>query len=115
MIRDKMIPAMWLAAAILVLGYALSGAVAKADPVTDNAYMSVLEDQGIHYPSTAEAVRDGYRVCTLLDGGYSWVQIAVQHSANSGLDVGDSAFFVGASIAAYCDEYAYLIDGEVAA
>lgn len=96
-----------LAAPFICVGVLLFAAPnANADPATDTAYITVLEDRGIVYDSRAEAIRDGYRVCTLLDAGFSWQAVAAQFSSNSGLSLADTAYVVGAASAAYCGWHA---------
>ncbi|AIM40999.1 hypothetical protein PBI_SQUIRTY_52 [Mycobacterium phage Squirty] len=75
---------------------------AGADPVTDTAYLMTLDERGISYPTDDYAIQAGQYVCSLLDSGAHWSRVAALITRESGLPIDDSAYMVGASIAAFC-------------
>lgn len=84
---------------------ALLGAGAAGASTTDDMFISVLADEGIEAPSTAEAVSTALDVCSLFDDGADLYDAVSEVADYTELDVDDSAFFVGASVATYCPEY----------
>lgn len=99
------------AAAVAVAGVALFAAPVAAASPEDDAFLSVLDGQGIAYPSADYAVATAKDVCNYLDNGSSFVSIVSEISANSGLPAEDTGFFVGASIASYCPWHEGAIGG----
>lgn len=79
----------------------LAPAIASASPA-DDAYLGALDGQLITYPSDSYAISTGHDVCSLLDDGASTTDVALELSNNSGLELEDTGFIVGASIGAYC-------------
>jgi hypothetical protein len=75
----------------------------------DDTYISVLKDQGIEAPSTAEAVGMAHKVCSMIDHGNDLVDAVSAVSDATGLQMEDSAFIVGASVASYCPQYSSMI------
>ena len=98
------------AAATSAFGLAalLSAGTAGAS-VIDDTFIGVLEDQGIEAPSTQEAVSVAYDVCAVLDDGGDIYDAVNAVSDYTELDMADSAFIVGASVASYCAEFEDLI------
>lgn len=94
------------AAAASSLGIAalVSAGMAGAT-TTDDMFVSVLKDEGITPPSTAEAVSLAYDVCGMFDKGDSLYDAVNSVSTTTDLVQEDSAFFVGASVATYCPEH----------
>ena len=94
------------AAAASALGLAaLVGAGAAGATSLDDTFISVLADEGIEAPSTAEAVSTALDVCGLFDDGGDLYDAVSEVSDYTELGIEDSAFFVGASVATYCPEY----------
>ncbi len=92
------------AASALGLAALVSAGTAGATS-TDDIFVSVLEDEGIQAPSTAEAVSTAHDVCAVFDDGGDLYDAVDQVSKYTELGMNDSAFFVGASVATYCPEH----------
>jgi len=92
------------AASALGLAALVSAGAANAS-ATDDMFISVLADQGIEAPSTAEAVSTALDVCALFGEGEDLYAATSAVSEYTELGLEDSAFFVGASVATYCPEY----------
>lgn len=92
------------AAAVAVLAGTGIGwaADAGADPITDTAYLMTLDERGIGYPTDDYAIQAAHYVCTLLDSGAHWSRVAALITRESGLPINDSAYMVGAAVAACC-------------
>ncbi|ANW67620.1 hypothetical protein BCA37_10575 [Mycobacterium sp. djl-10] len=84
---------------------------AKADPVKDVAFIQTLDAEGITYASPAAAIGAGHAVCEYLDEGFTPLEVASEVASVSTLPLAESAYFVGASIGAFCDEYMPLVMG----
>lgn len=78
---------------------------ARADP-NDDKFLAALRSQGINYRSAATAISAGHSVCTALDHGEAPSQVAQDMMNSSNLDGFHAGYFVGASIGAYCPNYA---------
>jgi hypothetical protein len=76
---------------------------------TDDTFISVISDAGIQPPSLEEAIATANDVCVNLDSGATLVDTVYAVADYTELGTEDAAFFVGASIAAYCSEYADMI------
>lgn len=72
---------------------------------TDDTFISVISEAGIEPPSLEEAIATAYDVCIVFDEGGDLVDAVTAVSDYTGLEMEDSAFFVGASVASYCPEY----------
>ena len=92
------------AATALGLVSLVSAGVASATAV-DDAFLSVLDDEGIVPPSKKEAISTAHAVCAVFDEGLTLVDAVSAVSDHTGLEMEDSAFFVGASVASYCPEH----------
>ena len=102
-----------LLAARVVLVVALLGhlgvaaSIAHADPANvDERYLAALSSHGITYTSPEVAIAAGHLVCTKLDGGEAPTDVAKDVMNSSSLDGYHAGYFVGASIGAYCPQYA---------
>jgi hypothetical protein len=100
-----------LAAASVGAAAIFSVAAASAAPSDDQAFIAALDRQGIKYPSPQFAVSIARDVCTLLDDGATGVDVAREINKNSGIPVGNSGAFVGASIVSYCPSHADAFSG----
>lgn len=76
---------------------------------TEDAFIAVLDEQGIAYPDRETAVGAAEEVCGLFDEGNSFVQVLEVVSSETGMDAYKSGFFMGASVAAYCPEYTDMV------
>lgn len=86
---------------------------AHADPAeADAKFLAALASQGITYASPEVMIAAGHVACTEVDHGETPRTVAhdVMHNndvlTNSNLNAFHAGFFVGASIAAYCPQYA---------
>lgn len=94
------------AAATAALGLAAfaSAGVASAGTV-DDTFITVITEQGIEPPSAKEAIGVAHDVCVVFDNGGDLVDAVSAVSEYTELEMEDSAFFVGASVASYCPEH----------
>lgn len=79
--------------------------IAHAD-ATDDAFLSALKAKGIHFGSPDKAFIAGHEVCDELANGKTAVQVASTVQSNSDMDGYHAGYFVGASIRAYCPQFA---------
>jgi hypothetical protein len=79
--------------------------IAHAD-ATDDAFLSALKAKGIHFGSPDKAFIAGHEVCDELANGKTAVQVASTVQGNSDMDGYHAGYFVGASIRAYCPQFA---------
>jgi hypothetical protein len=103
-------PSLLVWGAWLVLVGAL-GPLAAAAPTahadaTDDAFLAALTAKGIHFGSPDKAFIAGHEVCDELGTGKTATQVASTVQTNSNMDGYHAGFFVGASIRAYCPQYA---------
>jgi hypothetical protein len=98
------------AAATTVLGLAAfaSTGVASAGSV-DDTFLTVISAEGIKPPSAKEAISVAHDVCAVIDEGGDLVDAVTAVSDYTELNMEDSAFFVGASVASYCPEHEAVI------
>jgi len=90
----------------------LGTARADASPANDRAFIYTLDSEGIIYTTEGDALRAGEAVCQYLDLGYDAMETVTLVVDASGLGWYQAGYFVGASIAAFCSEYADLIPGQ---
>ena len=102
-----------LSAARVVLVVALLGplgvaaSTARADPSdVDARFLAALRAAGITYASPDVGIGAGHLVCSKLDGGEKPTDVANEVMNSSSLDAYHAGYFVGASIGAYCPQYA---------
>lgn len=76
-------------------------------PDQDTVYLAQLDRVNVHWPTTAESIRNGHLVCQSLDEGDSFQSVATHILSMSGPTVtyGQVAEAVGAAIYAYCPKY----------
>jgi hypothetical protein len=77
----------------------------RADP-SDDKFLAALQVQTISYRSPEAAIAAGHLVCDELDRGETKSQVAQDVMDNTDLDPYHAGFFVGASVGAYCTQYA---------
>lgn len=95
-----------LFAAVALLGLAaVTGPAARADH-TDDAFLAAITAKGINFGSPQTALTAAHEVCDELGHGRSTAEIAAEVMQNSDLSGYLAGYFVGASIAAYCPNYA---------
>ena len=100
--RGKFMFSVVVAGAALATGLA---APAYAEE-TDDIFVSVLDGEGISYPSAEEAVLVANGVCAYMSEGNSLEDAVGEVMKETGLELEQSGFFVGAAAASYCPEYA---------
>ncbi len=98
----------WVA---LLLPVAVLGPLAAAGPIAhadaaDDSFLAALTAKGIHFGSPDKAVIAGHEVCDELGNGKTPPQVASTVQGNTNMDGYHAGFFVGASIRAYCPQYA---------
>lgn len=89
------------------LGPLLAAAPAAHADATDDAFLSALTAKGIHFGSPEKAFVAGHEVCDELGNGRTPTQVASTVQSNSSMDGYHAGFFVGASIRAYCPQFAF--------
>jgi hypothetical protein len=100
------LPALACLTAVLVAGLVGPFAgTAHADAIDDD-FVAVLKAKGIAFSSPDHAVIAGHEVCDELGNGKTPAQVVSTVQANSNLDGYHAGFFVGASIRAYCPNFA---------
>jgi Protein of unknown function (DUF732) len=77
----------------------------RADPL-DDKFLAALASQSITYRAPDGAIGAAHLVCTRLDQGADKGQVAQEVMDNSDLDPYHAGYFVGASVGAYCPQYA---------
>ena len=108
----KRSPLLLLSAARLVvvvaalLGPLGAASTAHAD-TNDDKFLATLKREGItDHISPAHAIEAGHTVCQKLDQGMTLTDVAYEVLNSSNMPAYQSGYFVGASIAAYCPQYA---------
>ena len=99
-----------IAAATGAFGLAtLSAAGTAAAASVDDVFIAALDKQGIEPPSAQDAIELAQEVCAVFDGGATLDATVAAVADYTGLSTGSSAYFVGASVGAYCPEHADVI------
>jgi hypothetical protein len=94
--------------ALLGLGAA---STAHAD-TNDNKFLAEMKSEGItDHVSPQHAIEAAHSVCQKLDSGETPTQVANDVLNSSSMPAYHSGYFVGASIDAYCPQYASKVDG----
>ena len=91
--------------AALLGPFGVAGPTARADPL-DDKFLAALTSQSITYRAPDAAIAAAHLVCTRLDQGADKGQVAQEVMDNSDLDPYHAGYFVGASVGAYCPQYA---------
>ena len=105
-LASRGVPASALAATLMtvaLLGTAVP--TVRADP-NDDKFLPALQSQGITYQSPDAAIAAGHHVCEKLDQGETETQVAQDVIDNTDLDPYHAGYFVGASVGAYCPQFA---------
>lgn len=76
----------------------------------DDSFLETLGFMGIPTDDAATTVARAKALCVELDGGAPVLDVADRLGAASGLSDGQSAFFTGVSIGAYCPQHEHLLD-----
>jgi hypothetical protein len=100
--RGKLIFSVVVAGAALATGLAAPAYAEEADDI----FVSVLDGEGIPYPSAQEAILVANGVCVYMSEGNSLEDAVGEVMKETGLELEQSGFFVGAAAASYCPEHA---------
>lgn len=95
----------WAMAATLMTAALLAVPTVRADP-NDDKFIPALQSQGITYQSPEAAIAAGHLVCEKLDQGETETQVAQDVIDSTDLDPYHAGYFVGASVGAYCPQFA---------
>jgi hypothetical protein len=79
--------------------------MAHAGPVEDR-FLAALQSRQINYRSAEAAIEAAHQVCTELANGRTKADVAQEVMDRSGLDPYHAGYFVGASVGAYCPQFA---------
>jgi hypothetical protein len=102
---------MFIALALALAGPMGAVSTAHAD-TNDNNFLAAMKSEGItDHVSSRHAIEAGHSVCQKLDGGETPTQVANDVLSNSTMPAYQSGYFVGASINAYCPQYAPKLKG----
>ena len=100
-----------VAMAVALLGPLGAVSTAHAD-TNDNKFLAEMKTEGITDHISAEhAIEAAHSVCQKLDSGETPTQVANDVLNNSTMPAYHSGYFVGASINAYCPQYAPKVNG----
>jgi hypothetical protein len=99
---------------LVVTSFALFGPLAAASTAQadtgDNIFLADLKTEGItDHVSASHAIEAAHLVCQKLDGGMSPSDVASDVLNSSNMPAYHSGYFVGASINAYCPQYARML------
>jgi hypothetical protein len=100
--RGKFMFSVMVAGAALATGLAAPAYAEEADDI----FVSVLDGEGISYPSAEDAVLVANGVCAYMSEGNSLEDAVGEVMKETGLELEQSGFFVGAAAASYCPEHA---------
>jgi hypothetical protein len=94
-----------LMATALLGPFATAVPAVHADPI-DDKFIAALQSRDIHYRSPEAAIAAAHLVCAELDNGEPKSQVAQDVIDQTDLDPYHAGYFVGASVGAYCSQYA---------
>jgi hypothetical protein len=107
----KMTKRLLAAIAIAVVGPLGAVSTAQADN-GDNKFLAAMKSEGItDHVSSQHAIEAAHSVCQKLDGGENPTQVANDVLNSSSMPAYHAGYFVGASIDAYCPQYAPKVTG----
>ena len=102
---------LFVAIAVALVGSLGAVPTAHADS-NDNKFLAAMKSEGItDHVSTQHAIEAAHSVCQKLDGGETPTQVANDVLNSSTMPAYHSGYFVGASIDAYCPQYAPKVNG----
>jgi uncharacterized protein DUF732 len=103
-------PPLLLATCLVVVVVALFGPLEAASTAhadaADDAFLVMLQSDGITHDSPQAAIEAGRKVCEYLDQGKTLEQVVYDVVFSSHLPAYDSGYFVGASAHVYCPQHA---------
>jgi Protein of unknown function (DUF732) len=91
--------------AVALFGPLGAASTAHAD-AADDAFLAMLQSDGITHESPEAAIEAGHKVCQYLDEGKTLNQGVYDVVFSSSLPAYDSGCFAGASTRAYCPQHA---------
>lgn len=77
---------------------------ASADP-TDDAFVSALQRNGISFSDRNAAIAAGHSACSGLSKGQTRTFVVLSLVKNTDLNVRQSGYLLGASMASYCPQF----------
>jgi hypothetical protein len=102
---------LFIAIAIAFVGPLGAISTAHADS-NDNKFLAAMKSEGItDHVSADHAIEAAHNVCQKLDSGETATQVANDVLNSSSMPAYQSGYFVGASIDAYCTQYAPKANG----
>jgi hypothetical protein len=97
---------LFVAIALALVGPLGAVSTAHADN-TDSKFLTAMKSEGItDHVSAQHAIDAAHSVCQKLDSGETPTQVANDVLNSSSMPAYDAGYFVGASINAYCTQYA---------
>ncbi|ORV46678.1 DUF732 domain-containing protein [Mycobacterium conspicuum] len=97
---------LFIAIAVALVGPLGAVSTAHADS-NDTKFLAAMKSEGItDHVSAQHAIEAGHSVCQKLDGGETPTQVASDVLNSSSMPAYQAGYFVGASIDAYCSQYA---------
>lgn len=99
--------------AVTIIGSALGTGIAKADPVSDTAYLSTLDHFAVPYSTEGAVIDAGHAICDAFDSGLTFRRVGAI-AMSSGFTAEDAGHLIGAAVGSYCDQYIPLLRGEAA-
>jgi hypothetical protein len=94
---------LFVAALLDLTGFAAPSARADA---TEDAFLAAITAKGIHFQSPETALVAAHEVCDELGLGRSKQDVANEVMQNSNLSGYSAGYFVGASVRAFCPNFA---------
>ena len=105
---------MWPAMSLLICAVLPIAAVLASPPAaaddTDDAFIAALQRHGIPVANPNTAIATARSVCSDLDAGQSRTSLVLPLARAANLTAHDAGFFVGASVASFCPQYAGTAD-----
>ena len=102
---------LFVAVAVALIGPLGAASTAHADS-NDNKFLAAMKSEGItDHVSSQHAIEAAHSVCQKLDSGETPTQVANDVLNSSSMPAYQAGYFVGASIDAYCAQYAPKANG----
>lgn len=106
MSRPKVVAGKWsmIGAFALSAAVLLAAAPAAADQA-DDAYIALLQKNGIVVTDRDQAIATGHMVCAGLDKGQSRANLVLSIIKGTTLSAKSAGYIISASVASYCPQY----------
>ncbi|OBG77603.1 hypothetical protein A5714_10200 [Mycobacterium sp. E2462] len=95
----------WAALTAALGGAALLFAGPASADATDDAFIGALQRNGINFPDRNAAINAGHSVCSGLSKGQTRTFVVLSLVKNTDLNVRESGYLLGASMASYCPQF----------